>query len=112
MRQTFAWFPDQGSQHECSPLVTVTKFGDGYELRSSSGINVTPQKWSLTFSVTREIGADILQFVRSRKGQESFYWTNPLSEVGTYVCRTWKATMDRGMMVVACTFEQVFEGGA
>lgn len=107
--QTFAWYPDFGSQQDCAPSVQVTKFGDGYEVRASAGLNTMPMKWSLTFTRDRVICQAILAFLRARAGVEAFVWANPLNESGKYVCRAWKMTSQVGEMVVTCDFEQVFE---
>lgn len=106
---TFTWYPDADSQHTCTPSVTVVKFGDGYELRQSSGVNNTPDKWSLQFQRTRTEATDILNFLRARAAVEAFNWTNPLNEAGVYVCRSWRATSKSGGILVSCDFERVYE---
>lgn len=108
-KKVFAWFPDMGSQKEVTPTVNVTKFGDGYELRSSSVINTKPEKWSLTFSRIRPEAREILDFIEGCGAVESFLWTTPFEKEGTFVCRKWNARSDRGMIIVTCDFEQVYE---
>lgn len=111
MPLTFTWFPDVGGKSECSPKVSAIKFGDGYEQRVPNGINTLPENWTLTFTRTNSESLEILAFLKARGGHESFAWTNPNGEAGTYVCRNW--TYDRkngeGVMQVSCLFEQVYE---
>ena len=33
------------------PAIKTTKFGDGYEQRTTFGLNQNPKEWSLTFMV-------------------------------------------------------------
>jgi phage-related protein len=108
-RQTFTWMPEWESSMEQQPTVNVTKFGDGYETRVPTGINNNAQKWNLQFSTSNQTSQDALAFVRARNAVESFYWTNPLSETGVYVCRSWRVQRKQGVNVLSFTFEQVFE---
>lgn len=106
---TFTWLPDIDSRLACEPTVSVTKFGDGYEARAANGINSQPDKWSLTFTRSREESSEILAFLRERGAIKSFVWVNPLGETGAYVCRAWDVTSKRGMLQVMCDFQRVFE---
>jgi phage-related protein len=105
----FGWFPDVESEMSVKPNVNSTKFGDSYEARVATGINSMPQKWSLTFSRDRTTILAALAFLKARAGVESFTWTSPHQEEGTYVCREWKTRQKRGVMELTCNFEQVFE---
>ena len=105
----FTWLPEYESSMDQAPSVNVTKFGDGYEQRTATGMNNNPQKWTLQFSVSNAVTQDALAFVRARNAQEAFTWTNPLQETGTYVCRSWKLNRKQGVNVLQFTFEQVFE---
>lgn len=109
-RPEFTWFPDVGSQCATKPAVDVTKFGDGYELRTSNGLNTMPEKWSVKF--TRHISeiAQIEAFLRARAGKEAFTWRTPENIEGTYVCREWRKNRLNGEVVeISGDFEQVFE---
>lgn len=104
----FEWNPDVGTELDEEPDVTVTKFGDGYELRVPKGINNTPEKWTLKF--TRSIlDTAMLDFLRARNGVEKFAWTSPLGETKHYVCRKWKLGREKGIATMNVEFEQVFE---
>jgi phage-related protein len=108
--QTFTWYPDIDSEQKAKPSVTVTKFGDGYESRVGNGINTQPMTWSMVFTRSRAEGLAILSFLRARGSEQAFYWTNPLEELGVYVCREWSTRqMKNGHIRVTCSFEQVFE---
>ena len=108
--QKFTWFPDTNSASDTKPNVKVAKFGDGYEQRTSIGLNTDPMKWSLKFTRSREEGMAIRAFLRLHGAIKAFLWTNPLEEVGTYVCREWKTSqLKGGVMEVSAEFEQVFE---
>lgn len=107
---TFDWFPDASIEVSHDPKVTIAKFGDGYEQRMSLGLNADLQKWSLNFSGNRTRIDAIDQFLRARKGAESFTWVNPDSETIKVVCRSWKKKRERAALVsISCTFEQVPE---
>lgn len=108
-KPVFTWHPDRGSQQDVKPNVNVTKFGDGYELRTPAGINYKPANWSLKFERNQEVIEEIVAFLEDRGGHESFTWTTPLSKTGTWVCRQWKTAQNGGTHELTCTFEQVFE---
>lgn len=108
-KQVFGWFPDTESEMTVKPNVNVTKFGDSYETRVAVGINSMPQKWALTFNRDRETIKAVLAFLTAMGGVESFTWTNPLEQTGTYVCREWKTRHKRGVLELTCEFEQVFD---
>lgn len=109
-RPEFSWFPDVGSTSEIEPNVNATKFGDGYELRTSSAINFIAEKWQLKFTRAVDEATEIDQFLRARAAKEAFDWVTPEGNAGTYVCRKWnKSRMKGGAMEISCTFEQVFE---
>lgn len=108
--KTFNWYPDVESRHKVKPLVSTSRFGDGYEQRTPNGLNSTPMVWSVSFTRQRSIGLAILAFLRGCKGSEAFNWTSPLNEAGKYVCKAWDMrTMKGGHLQITCDFEQVFE---
>lgn len=106
----FTWAPDLGAEQKMKPNIHQTKFGDGYELRVSTGINVSPKTWSVRFTKGRTEATEILDFLEARAGRESFEWTDPLDKEAVYVCREWSGSQQQfGVYVVTATFEQVFE---
>lgn len=110
-RQTFTWRPEFDAQLSQEPNVSVTKFGDGYELRAPVGINNDPETWSLQFTEAAGPGvySDVLAFVRARNAVESFYWMTPLGQTKTFVCRSWRFGRKQGYSVINMDFEEVFE---
>ncbi len=108
--ETFVWFPDVGSSLSIKPAVETTKFGDGYELRTSSSINTMPDKWSLTFTRASAEAKLILDFLKTHGGKTAFFWVTPHEEAKKFVCREWSATrMNGGSMAITCSFEEMFE---
>lgn len=108
--QEFTWFPDSDSSSDTKPNTKVSKFGDGYEQRASTGLNSNPAKWSLKFTRTREDAKNILAFLRQHGAVKAFLWITPLQEEGVYVCRGWKTTqLKNGIIEISVEFEQVFE---
>ena len=108
-RLTFNFRPDYESTLSHEPQVIVTKFGDGYEQRVATGINNSPEKWSLSFTVGNAALPAALAFVQARKGVESFYWTNSYGTTNVYVCRSWSLSRGPGKQTLTMDFEQVFE---
>lgn len=108
-RPVFTWLPEFESSMDQEPAVNVTKFGDGYEQRAALGINNNPQKWTLQFTSSNKEAQEALDFVQARNAVESFTWTNPFEQTGTYVCRSWKTQRKQGVNVLQLSFEQVFE---
>lgn len=108
-KTTFTWQPEWGSELAQKPDVNVTKFGDGYELRTPVGINNAPEKWTLKFTTSSQQYPAVLAFIRARGAVESFYWTTPLGETKLFVCRSWRMTRNKGHHSISLDFEQVFE---
>jgi phage-related protein len=108
-RQTFNWRPNYDSKLSQEPKVNVTKFGDGYELRSPDGINNNPETWSVEFTRSSASFPDVLAFIQARNGLESFYWTTPFNQQKVFVCRKWSLIKKEGHVVLNMDFEQVFE---
>lgn len=109
-KPTFEWHPDAGATCAIKPSVHTTKFGDGYELRTSAQINASPEKWTVKFTRAADEFGQIDAFLKARGAMESFLWTTPEGNAGTYVCREWSKTRLRGGAAeLSATFEQVFE---
>lgn len=109
-KQIFSWFPDSGASLAIKPSVEQTKYGDGYELRTSFSINTMADKWSLGFTRLPAEAKAILAFLKEHKGVTSFEWETPHEETALFVCREWNVNrMTGGVMRVSCSFEQVFE---
>lgn len=104
------WAPDEGGEEEITPSVNVAKFGDGFEQRVAKGLNPEVISWTLSFTGNATKILPIRTFLRARGGVESFQWTNPLSEVGLYVCRRYPLKkLSAGILQISVKFERVYE---
>lgn len=110
MTATLNWNFDLGNDETITTTVQTAKFGDGYEARVSIGLNPVVRKWTLTSTRAISENIPLIEFLEARKGAEAFIWTDPDGFTRKYVCRTWtKSRAERGLTVVKCDFEQVFE---
>jgi len=111
-----ATFPDFQPQYSATkrsqPIQRVTQFGDGYQQRTSFGLNQDPKVWSLTFNV-KDSDADTIETFLEARGKDgaSFDWSPP-DETTTYkwICRGFGREMfDSDRSRITASFEQVFE---
>ena len=111
-----ATFPDFKPQYSATnrsqPQQRVTQFGDGYQQRTSFGLNQDPKVWSLTFNV-KDSDADTIETFLEARGKDgaSFVWSPP-DETTTYkwICRGFGREMfDSDRSRITASFEQVFE---
>jgi phage-related protein len=106
----FTWYPDEGASENIKPSVNVTKFGDGYEQRTAVGINNEVISWTLIFTGSNAQTTPIRDFLRARGALGSFQWTNPLNELGVYVCREFAmAKIASSIMQISVKFDRVYE---
>jgi phage-related protein len=85
------------------PIVSSTKFGDGYEQETGYDLNQAEAcKVDLVWSVLTSTEKDIItNFLEARKGYERFTYQTPgSSAVRTWSCPTW---------AVALTFPNGYE---
>ena len=111
-----ATFPDFQPQYSATkrsqPQQRVTQFGDGYQQRTSFGLNQDPKVWSLTFNVKDSDADTIETFLEARAADgASFDWTPPgESSAGKWICLSWtKVIPYLNRASVQATFEEVFE---
>ena len=111
-----ATFPNYNPQYSATkrsqPQQRVTQFGDGYQQRTSFGLNQDPKVWSLTFNV-KDSDADTIETFLEARGKDgaSFDWSPP-DETTTYkwICRGFGREMfDSDRSRITASFEQVFE---
>ena len=111
-----ATFPDFQPQYSATkrsqPIQRVTQFGDGYQQRTSFGLNQDPKVWSLTFNV-KDSDADTIETFLEARGKDgaSFDWSPP-DETTTYkwICKGFGREMfDSDRSRITASFEQVFE---
>ena len=70
--------PDKGMTRQATPQVRRVNFGDGYEQRTTFGINSVKEEYNVTFkNRTRGEIENIAGFLKSLKGVTSFVFTVP-----------------------------------
>jgi phage-related protein len=108
---TFTYTPNYGAAAARAPRTKSVKYGDGYELRSTDGINMQPEMWDLQF--TNRTSAEALAidaFLTTQAAVSKFQWTTPTGVTGNFICRTWNLSLTWGnVYTVSARFEQVFE---
>lgn len=110
METKFTYSPDLGAKLTEQPFVQVTKFGDGYEVRTPYLINTRPKNWALTFTSQLERHKEILNFLREHNAVYTFEWVDPEGEQAKWICRNWESAQEEfGVYKIMATFEQVFE---
>lgn len=109
---TFTWTPDFQSGKDAKPDVKKIKFGDGYEQRSSFGMNTNLKTYPVTFN-NRDISEidAIDAFLEARGAIESFEWTPPReSAPKMFVCREWsRKFLNAAVDSLTAKFEEVAE---
>lgn len=102
-----------GAQKSSKPKMRMTQFGDGYEQRTTFGLNQNPKEWSLTWQNITEANADTIEaFLDARAADgASFDWTPPDTATSyKWVCQQWdKVIPYTGRATITATFRQVFE---
>jgi len=108
----FSWLPDSGSTRDVEFAMLSAKFGDGYEQRAAKGINSKVIKWSLTFTRSQTEIKAISDFLDARLGYQSFQWTNPRNEVGSYTCKSYSVKRFENapkIQQLSCEFVLVYD---
>ena len=104
--------PAPGLTKTSAPSVRRVQFGDGYEQRTSLGINQNPKVYNLTFNVSESESDTIEAFLDDRAADNaSFTYTPPgESSASKFVCEEWNKSisfLDRA--TIQATFREVFE---
>ena len=111
-----ATFPDFDPQYSATKRsqsnLRITQFGDGYQQRTTFGLNQDPKVWNLTFNVDDEDADEIETFLEARgKDGASFDWSPPdTATTFKWICRSFNREMfefDRNR--ITASFEEVFE---
>ena len=94
-----------------SPLTRVIRF-NGYEQRTTFGLNQNPKRYSVEFSVS-DTDADVIEtFLDARAADAAaFDWTPPDTTTSyKWVCASWtKSIPYLNRATISATFRQVFE---
>lgn len=110
MAETFTWKPDSRPTAKYTNRTKSAQFGDGYEQVVADGINNERQSWPLTFTGNKARAVQIMQFLRDRKGYQSFYWSPPFGVQTLFRCAEYSPTdLGGGQWAVSATFDQSFQ---
>ena len=111
-----ATFPSYNPQYSATKRsqsnLRITQFGDGYQQRTTFGLNQDPKVWNLTFNVDDEDADEIETFLEARADDcASFDWTPPGSSTAyKWICLSWtKRIPFLNRASLSMTFQQVFE---
>lgn len=90
--QTFNWVVSTQASPTIGYTVRSAQFGDGYSQDVGEGVNNKTESWEVSF-----VGSDtevlaIMTFLDALAGYKSFFWTNPLGQIGLYKCKDPKPT--------------------
>ena len=104
--------PTYGLQKRSSPVVRTVRFGDGYEQRTSLGLNQNPKVYNLTFEVSETDSDTIETFLDARAADNaSFDFTPPGEDSSSkFVCEQWSKSIPYlNRASIQATFREVFE---
>lgn len=84
---TFTWVVNTSASPTIGYTVRTAQFGDGYAQDAGEGVNNKTESWEVTC-----VGSDtdinaIMTFMDGLAGYKSFFWTNPLGQLGLYKCK-------------------------
>ena len=104
--------PTYGLIKRSSPVVRTARFGDGYEQRTSLGINQDPKVYNLTFEVSETDADTIETFLDARAADNASFDFTPPGEGSSskFVCEDWtKSIPYLNRASIQATFREVFE---
>jgi phage-related protein len=104
--------PKYGLRKNSSPVVRTVRFGDGYEQRTSLGLNQNPKIFNLSFEVSETDADTIETFLDARAADNaSFNFTPPgESSSSKFVCEEWSKSIPYlNRASIQATFREVFE---
>tara|TARA_R100001510_G_scaffold46186_1_gene43063 strand:+ start:3725 stop:4066 length:342 start_codon:yes stop_codon:yes gene_type:complete len=104
--------PTYGIQKSSAPVVRTVRFGDGYEQRTSLGLNQNPKIFNLSFEVSETDADTIETFLDARAADNaSFDFTPPgESSSSKFVCEEWSKSIPYlNRASIQATFREVFE---
>ena len=104
--------PTYGLQKRSSPVVRTVRFGDGYEQRTSLGLNQNPKVYNLTFEVSETDADTIETFLDARATDNASFDFTPPGEGSSskFVCEDWSKSIPYlNRASIQATFREVFE---
>ena len=111
-KRIFTYKPDlEGAVGDFKSVVTVVKFGDGYEQRRAHGVNTKFQTWTLQKTGKAATLAPIKAFFDAVNGLESFLWIPPNgAQITVLLDDGYQETpKGGGIYQLSWTFRQVYE---
>ena len=104
--------PTYGTTKNSAPNIRIAQFGDGYQQRSTSGINQNLKVYNFTWRNISESDSDLIEdFLDARAGVENFDYT-PAGESASkkMICREWDKTIPYlNRATITAKFEEVAE---
>tara|TARA_R100000700_G_scaffold37833_1_gene48403 strand:- start:1082 stop:1429 length:348 start_codon:yes stop_codon:yes gene_type:complete len=104
--------PTYGTTKNSKPNIRIAQFGDGFQQRSTSGINQNLKEYNFTWSNISESDSDLIEdFLDARAGVENFDYT-PAGESASkkMICREWEKRIPYlNRATITATFEEVAE---
>jgi phage-related protein len=104
--------PTYGLEKRSSPVVRTVRFGDGYEQRTSLGLNQNPKVYNLTFNVSETDSDTIETFLDARAADNASFDFTPPGEGSSskFVCEKWSKSIPYlNRASIQATFREVFE---
>ena len=112
---SLAVLPDRGMQRNAKPKVRTVKFGDGYEQRSTKGINNVEETYRISFkNRTKQDADNIAGYLVSLNGVTAFNFTvpdNATTEETTGVLDS-STDNEKTIKVVCDSVSQVYDNGS
>ena len=104
--------PTYGTTKNSAPNIRIAQFGDGFQQRSTFGINQNLKVYNFTWSNISESDSDLIEdFLDARAGVENFDYT-PAGESASkkMICRQWNKTIPYlNRATIRAAFEEVAE---
>ena len=104
--------PTYGVQKRSQPNIRTIQFGDGYEQRTTFGLNQNPKIFNLTFEVSEADADTIETFLDARAVDNASFTFTPPGEASSskFVCEGWNQSIPYlNRARVQATFREVFE---
>ena len=104
--------PTYGVRKRSEPNIRTIQFGDGYEQRTTFGLNQNPKIFNLTFEVSETDADTIETFLDARAVDNASFTFTPPGEASSskFVCESWNKSipyLNRARVQV--TFREEFE---
>jgi phage-related protein len=107
------YIPSYSSSSKVEPRVLITRFGDGYCQRAANGINLFPDKWSLTFQNITDVDALAIETILKNAAGGTVQWKPAPAAIAdpyrNFMCLSWQRTRNNyNSQTLTCELEEVF----